>query len=53
MEQMPSKNWLKPLLKPLYPAFREVTLMSLFVSILALALPVFIFQVTSVRLKIE
>ena len=45
MEQKPTKNWLKPLLKPLYPAFREVTLMSLFVNILALALPVFIFQV--------
>ncbi len=38
-------DWLKPLLKPLRPAFREVVLMSLFVNILALALPVFILQV--------
>ena len=37
--------WLAPLLKPLRPAFREVVVMSLFINILALALPVFILQV--------
>ena len=45
MAQKRSNSWLKPLLKPLYPAFREVALMSLFVNILALAPPVFIYQV--------
>ena len=45
MERSYSKAWLKPLLKPLRPAFREVVAMSLFINILALALPVFILQV--------
>ena len=40
-----SRSWLGPLLKPLRPAFREVVAMSLFINILALALPVFILQV--------
>ncbi len=44
--QAPRSNaWLKPILKPLRPAFREVVLISLFINILALALPVFILQV--------
>ena len=37
--------WLGALLKPLRPEFREVVAMSLFINILALALPVFILQV--------
>ncbi|MFQ5783272.1 MAG: peptidase domain-containing ABC transporter [Alphaproteobacteria bacterium] len=45
MEAPRSNSWLKPLLKPLRPAFRDVALMSLFVNVLALALPVFILQV--------
>ena len=45
METWRSNSWLKPLIKPLRPAFREVLVMSLFINILALALPVFILQV--------
>ncbi len=45
MTPSPSADWLKPLLKPLRPALREVVVMSLFIHILALALPVFILQV--------
>ena len=45
MPPPPAADWLKPLLKPLRPALREVVLMSLFINILALALPVFILQV--------
>jgi ATP-binding cassette subfamily C protein LapB len=45
METWRSNNWLKPLIKPLRPAFREMLLMSLFINILALVLPVFILQV--------
>ena len=40
-----NKKWLKQLIKPLMPAFREVMLLSLFVNILALGLPVFVLQV--------
>ena len=40
-----NKTWLKQLLKPLMPAFREVMLLSLFVNILALGLPIFVLQV--------
>ena len=39
------RAWLGPLLAPLRPAFREVVSMSLFINILALALPIFILQV--------
>ena len=45
MDAVPTKTWLKPILKPLRPAFREVIVISLFVNLLALALPVFILQV--------
>ncbi len=45
MEAPRPHAWLKPILKPLRPVFREVVLMSLFINILALALPVFILQV--------
>ena len=45
MEATKSRSWLGPLLKPLRPAFREVVVMSAFINVLALALPVFILQV--------
>ncbi len=45
MAKQHHKSWLKPLLKPLMPAFREVMVLSLFVNILALGLPVFVLQV--------
>jgi len=40
-----SKDWLRPLLKPLAPSIREVAALSLFVNVLALGLPVFVLQV--------
>ncbi len=45
MEAPRPHAWLKPILKPLRPVFREVVLMSLFINIPALALAVFILQV--------
>ncbi len=39
------KGWLRPFLKPLTPVFREVVVMSFFVNLLALAVPVFTMQV--------
>ena len=45
MATFTTKTWLKPLLKPLMPAFREVAVMSLFVNLLALGLPIFVLQV--------
>lgn len=40
-----AKSWLRPLVLPLRPAFREVLAVSLFVNVLALGLPVFVLQV--------
>ncbi|WP_135078180.1 ATP-binding cassette domain-containing protein [Terasakiella sp. SH-1] len=40
-----SFDWLKPLLKPLTKTFREVMVMSFFVNMLALVVPVFVLQV--------
>jgi ATP-binding cassette subfamily C protein LapB len=40
-----NRVWLKPVLTPLRPAFREAVAMALFVNLLALAPPVFILQV--------
>ena len=45
MSDPDSRAWLKTLLKPLRPIFREVMAMSFFVNILALAVPVFTLQV--------
>jgi len=45
MSEPSSRAWLKPFLKPLKPIFREVLAMSLFVNLLALAVPVFTLQV--------
>ncbi|MBT6206039.1 MAG: ATP-binding cassette domain-containing protein, partial [Rhodospirillaceae bacterium] len=45
MADQTDKSWLKAILKPLAPAFREVMVMSLFVNLLALGLPVFVMQV--------
>jgi ATP-binding cassette subfamily C protein LapB len=40
-----TRAWLRPLVRPLVPAFREVMAQSLFVNMLALGLPVFVLQV--------
>tara|TARA_B100000676_G_scaffold308829_1_gene370684 strand:+ start:3659 stop:5440 length:1782 start_codon:yes stop_codon:yes gene_type:complete len=45
MPEKHDKSWLKDILAPLKPAFREVMVMSLFVNLLALGLPVFVLQV--------
>lgn len=45
MSENSTRAWLKPLLKPLMPIFREVIVMSAFVNLLALATPVFTMQV--------
>ncbi|WP_413206342.1 peptidase domain-containing ABC transporter [Rhodospirillum sp. A1_3_36] len=39
------RGWLKEILRPLAPTFREVALMSFFINIAALATPVFVLQV--------
>ncbi|MBF0305517.1 MAG: peptidase domain-containing ABC transporter, partial [Alphaproteobacteria bacterium] len=39
------RDWLRPVLAPLAPLFREVLALSLFVNLLALAAPVFVLQV--------
>jgi len=41
----PSRAWLKPFLEPLKSIFREVLAMSLFVNLLALAMPVLTLRV--------
>jgi ATP-binding cassette, subfamily C, bacterial LapB len=40
-----SNAWLRPLLRPLKPVFREIAVFSFFVNLLALAVPVFVLQV--------
>jgi ATP-binding cassette, subfamily C, bacterial LapB len=45
MSETDGREWLKPILKPLKPIFREVIAMSAFVNLLALATPVFTMQV--------
>ncbi len=45
MSDKSGRVWLKPILKPLMPIFREVIAMSAFVNLLALATPVFTMQV--------
>lgn len=45
MSDSSNRAWLKPILKPLMPIFREVIVMSAFVNLLALAVPVFTLQV--------
>ena len=45
MSETAGRAWLKPILKPLMPIFREVIAMSAFVNLLALATPVFTMQV--------
>jgi ATP-binding cassette, subfamily C, bacterial LapB len=39
------RSWLRPLLQPLWPTFREVVLLSFCINLLALAVPVFVMQV--------
>ena len=45
MANSANKSWIKPLMKSLKPVFREVLIMSAFVNILALAVPIFTLQV--------
>lgn len=45
MSEQGKRKWLKPVLKPLTPIFREVVVMSAFVNLLALGTPVFTMQV--------
>ncbi len=45
MSDKSGRAWLKPILKPLMPIFREVIAMSAFVNLLALATPIFTLQV--------
>ncbi len=45
MSDNANRAWLKPILKPLMPIFREVIVMSAFVNLLALAVPIFTLQV--------
>ena len=44
MSDSSKRAWLKPVLKPVRPVFREVLAMSAFVNIMALAVPVFTLQ---------
>ena len=39
------RSWLAPILEPLWPTFREIFVLSFFVNLLALAVPVFVMQV--------
>ena len=40
-----SKAWLKPILEPLRPVMRELLTASLFINLMALAVPIFLMQV--------
>ena len=40
-----SKAWLKPILEPLRPVMRELLTASLFINLMALAVPIFVMQV--------
>lgn len=44
-EEAPAKKWLWPLLRPLLPSFAEVFVISLFVNMLAITVPIFVLQV--------
>ena len=44
-EKTSPRGWLWPFLRPLYPTFREVGVMSFCINVLALAVPVFVMQV--------
>jgi ATP-binding cassette subfamily C protein LapB len=45
MKEPSSRTWIRPFLASLAPIFREVLAISLFINILALAVPVFVLQV--------
>lgn len=45
MTDLSSRSWIRPFLASLAPTFREVLVISLFINILALAVPVFVLQV--------
>lgn len=44
-DEKPKRTWLKPLLRPARRGFREALIVSLFVNLLALGVPIFILQV--------
>jgi ATP-binding cassette subfamily C protein LapB len=44
-DEKPGRTWLKPILRPAWSGFRETIVVSLFVNLLALAVPIFILQV--------
>ena len=43
--EKPARTWLTPILRPAWTGFRESIVVSLFVNLLALAVPIFILQV--------
>ena len=45
MAERASRRWLRDYTEPLRPIYREVLVMSFFINMLALAVPVFILQV--------
>lgn len=45
MTAAPEHGWLRLLMAPLWPVFREVIIFSLFINLLALAVPIFVMQV--------
>jgi ATP-binding cassette subfamily C protein LapB len=45
MDGESSRSWIWTFLKPVWPTFREVLAVSLFVNVLAIAVPVFVLQV--------
>ena len=45
MAEKSSESWTRPIFRPLIPMYREVVIASLFVNLLALAVPVFVLQV--------
>ena len=45
MSERASRRWLRDYTEPLRPIYREILVMSMFINLLALAVPVFILQV--------
>jgi len=44
-EEEQTKSWLKPIMKPLWPMYREIGIISIFINMLALAVPAFTMQI--------
>jgi len=45
MTDKPSRDWLKPIKAQLMPMYREIAVISMFINVLALAVPVFTLQI--------